>query len=56
MVTKNRMNGKLMTGDHAIPLYDSEKSKRISANPNEVKEYSCFRSADKHDDLDWDIL
>ena len=56
MVTKNRMNGKLMTGDNAIPLYYSEKSKRISANPNEVKEYGCFRSAEKHDDLEWDIL
>ena len=56
MVTKNRMNGKLMTGDNAIPLYYSEKSKRISANPNEVKEYGCFRSAEKYDDLEWDIL
>lgn len=56
MVTKNRMNGKLMTGDNAIPLYYSQKSKRISANPNEVKEYGCFKSAEKYDDLEWDIL
>lgn len=56
MVTKNRMNGKLMTGDNAIPLYYSEKSKRISANPNEVKEYGCFKSTEKYDDLEWDIL
>ena len=56
MVTKNRMNGKLMTGDNAIPLYYSEKSKRISANPNEVKEYGCFKSSEKYDDLEWDIL
>lgn len=56
MVTKNRMNGKLMTGDNAILLYYSEKSKRISANPNEVKEYGCFKSAEKYDDLEWDIL
>ena len=56
MVTKNRMNGKLMTGDNAIPLYYSEKSKRISANPNEVKEYGCFKSAEKYDDLELDIL
>lgn len=56
MVTKNRMNGKLMTGDNAIPLYYSEKSKRISADPNEVKEYGCFRGSEKHDDLEWDIL
>ena len=39
MITKNRMNGKLLVGDNAIPLYYSEKSKRISENPNEVKEY-----------------
>lgn len=56
MVTKNRMNGKLMTGNNAIPLYYSEKSKRISADPNEVKEYGCFRGSEKHDDLEWDIL
>ena len=56
MVTKNRMNGKLMAGDKAIPLYYSEKSKRISENPNEVKEYGCFRVSEKHDDLEWDIL
>ena len=56
MVTKNRMNGKLMAGDKAIPLYYSEKSKRISADPNEVKEYGCFKSAEKYDDLEWDIL
>ena len=56
MVTKNRMNGKLMAGDKAIPLYYSEKSKRISADPNEVKEYGCFRESEKQDDLEWDIL
>lgn len=56
MVTKNRMNGKLMAGDKAIPLYYSEKSKRISADPNDVKEYGCFKSAEKYDDLEWDIL
>ena len=56
MITKNRMNGKLLTGDNAIPLYYSEKSKRISENPNEAKEYGCFRGSEKHDDLEWDIL
>ena len=56
MITKNRMNGKLLTGDNAIPLYYSEKSKRISENPNEEKEYGCFRGSEKHDDLEWDIL
>ena len=56
MITKNRMNGKLLVGDNAIPLYYSEKSKRISENPNEAKEYGCFRGSEKHDDLEWDIL
>ena len=56
MVTKNRMNGKLMAGDKAIPLYYSEKSKRISADPNEIKEYGCFRVSEKHDDLKYDFL
>lgn len=56
MVTKNRMNGKLIVGDKAIPLYYSEKSKRISENPNDVKEYGCFCDSEKHDDLEWDFL
>ena len=56
MVTKNRMNGKLIAGDKAIPLYYSEKSKRISENPNEVKEYGCFCDSEKHDDLECDFL
>lgn len=42
MITKNRMNGKLLTGENAIKLYYSEKSKRVTANPYEDKEYSCF--------------
>ena len=56
MITKNRMNGKLLTGDNAIQLYYSEKSKRISENPNEAKEYGCFRCSEKHDDLELDFL
>ncbi len=42
IITKNRLNGKLLTGDNAIPLFYSEKSKRITANVYEQKEYSCF--------------
>ena len=42
MVTKNRLNGKLLIGDNAIKLHYSEKSKRISSNVYEQKEYSCF--------------
>ena len=56
MITKNRMNGKLLVGDNAIPLYYSEKSKRISENPNEIKEYGCFSGSEKHDDLEYDFL
>ena len=42
MITKNRMNGKLLTGDNAIKLYYSDKSKRVLANVHESKEYGCF--------------
>ena len=42
MVTKNRLNGKLLLGDNAIKLYYSEKSKRVLANAYENKQYSCF--------------
>ena len=52
MVTKNRMNGKLLTGDNAIPLYYSEKSKRISENPNKAKEYYCFIDRNEIDKID----
>lgn len=56
MVTKNRMNGKILTGDNAIKLYYSQKSKRIVSDPAATKEYGCFRGPEKHDDLEWDIL
>ena len=42
MITKNRLNGKLLTGDNAIKLHYSEKSKRILANVYEQKQYSCL--------------
>ncbi len=44
MVTKNRITGALLTGDRAIRVYYSGKSKRIQADPYESKEYSCFNS------------
>lgn len=56
MVTKNRMNGKILTGNNAIKLYYSQKSKRIVSDPVATKEYGCFRGSEKHDDLEWDIL
>ena len=43
MITKNRMNGKLLIGENAIKLYYSEKSKRITSNVYETKEYQCFK-------------
>lgn len=52
MVTKNRMNGKILTGDNAIKLYYSQKSKRIAVNPNAVKEYSCFIGGSEIADID----
>lgn len=42
MITKNRMNGKLLTGENAIKLYYSDKSKRVLSSPYADKEYSCF--------------
>jgi twinkle protein len=57
MVTKNRLNGKLLVGDNAIKLHYSEKSKRILANVYEQKQYSCFRKSAENidDDLDFDL-
>lgn len=49
MITKNRLNGKILTGENSIKLYYSEKSKRVTANPYEDKEYSCF--APKWEDI-----
>ena len=57
MVTKNRLNGKLLLGDNAIKLHYSEKSKRILVNVYEQKQYSCFRKSieDIDSDLDFDL-
>jgi hypothetical protein len=44
MVTKNRMTGRLLTGENAIKMVYSVKSKRImsKAMMHSKKEYSCF--------------
>lgn len=57
MVTKNRLNGKLLIGDNAIKLHYSEKSKRISSNVYEQKQYSCFAKPieDIDDDIGFDL-
>ena len=57
MITKNRLNGKLLTGDNAIKLHYSEKSKRISSNIYEQKQYSCFAKPieDIDDDIGFDL-
>lgn len=57
MVTKNRLNGKLLIGDNAIKLHYSEKSKRISSNVYEQKQYSCFAKPieDIDDDVGFDL-
>jgi twinkle protein len=52
MITKNRMNGKLLTGENSIKLYYSEKSKRILSNEFENIDYGCFRVQDDFSDLD----
>lgn len=49
-VTKNRLTGRLLTGDNAVKLAYSEASKRIIQSEdygNRNKEYSCFRKSDK---------
>lgn len=56
MVTKNRMNGKILIGNNAIKLYYSQKSKRIVSDPIAKKEYGCFRGAEKCDDMELDFL
>jgi hypothetical protein len=56
MVTKNRLNGKLLVGDNAIKLHYSEKSKRILSNVYDKKTYSCFNNTQNDfEDLDFDI-
>jgi RecA-family ATPase len=52
MITKNRMNGKLLTGENSINLYYSEKSKRILSNEVENIDYGCFRTQEDFSDLD----
>ena len=52
MITKNRMNGKLLTGENSIKLYYSEKSKRILSNESENIDYGCFRVEEDFSDLD----
>ena len=55
MITKNRMTGKLLTGNNAIKLFYSEKSKRIQSNQYENKEYSCFHEHVYDDFIEIDI-
>jgi twinkle protein len=52
MITKNRMNGKLLTGENSIKLYYSEKSKRILSNELENIDYGCFKVEEDFSDLD----
>ena len=52
MITKNRMNGKLLTGENSIKLYYSEKSKRILSNEFENIDYGCFRVEEDFSELD----
>lgn len=56
MVTKNRLNGKLLLGDNAIKLYYSEKSKRVLANAYENKQYSCFIQPKTEYELDFEEI
>lgn len=42
MVTKNRVTGGLLTGENAVKVYYSGKSKRIQSSIYSNKEYGCF--------------
>lgn len=42
MVTKNRVTGGLLTGENAVRVYYSGKSKRIQSSVYSNKEYGCF--------------
>ena len=42
MVTKNRVTGGLLTGENAVKVYYSGKSKRIQSSTYSNKEYGCF--------------
>lgn len=42
MVTKNRVTGGLLTGENAVKVYYSGKSKRIQSSVYSNKEYGCF--------------
>lgn len=51
MVTKNRVMGKLLTGDNSIKVYYSGKSKRIQQNQYDCKEYSCFKTVESFESI-----
>ena len=40
---KKEYYDKILTGDNAIKLYYSQKSKRVVSDPATAKEYGCFR-------------
>ncbi|MEE1006630.1 MAG: AAA family ATPase [Acutalibacteraceae bacterium] len=50
-VTKNRLTGKLKTGDNRIELFFSDKTKRISDLKSTYRRYSWENEPDKYGDL-----
>lgn len=49
-ITKNRLKGKLAQGQNAIPLYYSEKTKRIFSRSSTVKHYGWENAPAESDD------
>lgn len=50
-VTKNRLTGKLKTGDNRIELFFSDKTKRISDIKSTYRHYGWENEPDKYGDL-----
>lgn len=57
MITKNRMNGKLLTNENAIQLFYDNATKRITTSKYVDKKYSCFNLTDEEivHDLTFDL-
>lgn len=56
MVTKNRVTGGLLTGENAVRVYYSGKSKRIQSSVYSNKEYGCFSESIIYNDAEFEEI
>lgn len=56
MVTKNRVTGGLLTGENAVKVYYSGKSKRIQSSVYSNKEYGCFSEPIIYNDAEFEEI